>query len=214
MKTRTIILGVALVAMAVLAGCGQNGNTDIGGNNAVKHTTGEKVDITTEERFVIGQDSCYMFHMGNMNFIVKAENGYYFDLGGVLYYADENLKLTAMCDKSNCMHIRENAESIKNCKAYMGSTYMNNALQYYNDCIYFMTSGNLDTGEVFFDKNMSPVRLFYSVDKDTYSKSLCDFYGGHSSSKAVIHRGYIYYIECEKSWIVKMAARYLSLVIT
>lgn len=146
----------------------------------------------------MGQDSSYMFSLEFKNPMIKVENGYYIDINGVLYYADENLKLMAICDKPNCMHANESGENLKNCKAYISTGYLNSVLQYYNNSLYFLSWYNLSDWSTFSNESSSVAYRLYNVDGSSYNKSLCDFYDAYDTQTMLIHRGYVYYIYNKK----------------
>lgn len=159
--------------------------------NEAKNESGT---ILQEEGFMVGYDANYMFQFDcNGAAIVKAENGYYVSINSVLYYADEELNLTPLCNKPNCLHRFEELDSkgMISCKAYTGKTIAKPGLQYYDGKIYSASKYNLVAKERF--KNASGVYDgLYAFASDASSKKLIEGYESNWID-FVVHRGYIYY---------------------
>jgi len=147
-----------------------------------------------EDKFIVGYDANYMFQFDcNGAAITKAENGYYVSVNSVLYYADEELNLTPLCNKPNCLHRFEETDSFRlsSCKACTGKVISKPGIQYYDGKIYSSARVNLTTKEPF--KNASGAYDgMYAFASDGGSKKLIEGYESNWID-FVIHRGYIYY---------------------
>lgn len=147
---------------------------------------------TGKDGFVAGQDSSYMFQFDcNKNAIVKAENGYYISINSVIYYADEELNLTPLCNKPNCLHRLEttNTTNLSSCKACTGAVSLPR-LQYYDRKVYSSGQISVISGERF-ENSSGRYNGLYVFESDGSSRKLIEDFA--SSSGFVIHRGYIYY---------------------
>lgn len=147
-------------------------------------------EISYAEEFVVGQDSSYMFQMDNNgSCITKTEDGYYFRLGNVLYYADKELAaVLPVCNVITCKHMGQ-----ENCEAYLGESKMFSNIQYYNGKLYTDSSKNLsDTSELYTDeKGVGFYAKLYEISGNAQKKKALDLLKVTGISP-IIHRGYAY----------------------
>lgn len=160
--------------------------------SACKKNENKAPEITTAESYVVAQDAGYMFQENsNKSFIAKSEDGYYFLLNNIVYHADEDLNMMALCNKPNCLHALEPVEDDrKNCKGYMGSTTLAH-MYYYNDKVYVLSVEDIFKGGSFWEEGILQRRL-YRINEDGTGKELVE---GFASKLDIVlfHRGYIYY---------------------
>ena len=147
-----------------------------------------------ENKFVSGQDSSYMFQgHNNDQYIVKAENGYFFRLNGILYFGDETLDtFIPLCTQANCLHGQATTEELRyECGAYIGAPISVSSLQYYNNNIYVRSYFDLVSKE---ERNAGVIQneKIYSISSDGAKKRLLDI-DIASWVSPIFHRGYIYY---------------------
>lgn len=160
--------------------------------SACEKKADEIFEITTAESYVVGQDAGYMFQEDfNKAIVAKAEDGYYFLLNDIVYHADKDLNLMALCNKPNCLHALEPDENDKkSCKGYMGNE-MGVRISYYNNKVYVMSFEDVFKGGSFREEGILQRRL-YSINKDGTSRELMEGFAS-KQDKALFHRGYIYY---------------------
>lgn len=189
-KRSCLMLILLLCLMIITTACGKNNRSETDNEGEVNNETGI---IYEEEGFIVGQDSSYMFQFScDGGAIVKAENGYYISINSVLYYADEELNLTPLCNKPNCLHRFEEADSsnVSSCKACTGASALPR-IQYYDGKIYSSGQKDVISREPF--KNASgSYNGLYVFESDGSSRKLIDDYASNEIG-FVLHRGYIYY---------------------
>lgn len=175
MKNKLFFVCICMLALCVF-GCDKNGNGNV---------TTQGMEYTDE--FVAGQDSSYMFQMDNNGSITtRTENGYYFDLGRILYYADAELEtVLPLCTIANCKH------SGQNCEGYLGIPTLLGGIQYYNGKLYVDSQIDLNTLSTVMGKNdkESFAKLFELSDDGSEIKDLNIKVTGVTP---IIHRGYAY----------------------
>lgn len=180
-KFRAEILVVMLIIVTLLTGC----------NNTIFNSN---IDVKMEERFIVGQDHSYMFQgRNNFQYIVKAEEGYYFRLNDILYYGDEKLEtLVPLCTQPNCLHSQAPTLELKQkCGAYIGNSVSISNIQYYDKTIYITTMYDLLTKEMNAPNGLFR-NLLYAISADGSIKKKVDGYE-HKALPPIFHRGYMYY---------------------
>ncbi len=176
MIKKRLVIGICVLALCML-GCKEDKGKESG------------YSAINAEEFVAGQDSSYMFQMDNNGLLItKTEDGYYFRIGGTLYYADENLEtVLALCTKTNCQH----REAGKECEGYLGQPGLMSCLQYYNGKLYTDSEIDLITFETNIDEKTYDIYArIYEISADASEKRGLDIIS-HTVSP-IIHRGYAY----------------------
>jgi len=179
-----LITALLLCLLTITTSCSKENKSEL--------NAGENV-ATAEDKYVVGYDAGYMFQFDcNKGAIVKAENGYYISINSVIYYADEELNLTALCNKPNCLHRFEEKTfvNVSSCKACTGATEVPR-LQYYGGKLY--SSGQYDiVNEERFQNASGLYNGLYVFESDGSKRKLIESYASNETG-FVIHRGYIYY---------------------
>ncbi len=177
MKNKLFFICVCMLALCAF-GCDKKDN----GNDTTPGTE-------YPDEFVVGQDSNYMFQMDNNgSMFTKTEDGYYFDLGRILYYADAELEtVLPLCTITNCKHIGQGDA----CEGYVGISALMGGIQYYNGKLYVDSQIDLNTFSSVMGKNdKEKFGKLFEISADGSERK--DLNIKVSGVTPIIHRGYVY----------------------
>ncbi len=177
MMKRFLAAVLMTVFILSLAACDNHGGTKlptaIGGDNSVMGTDFQKnMNQSTDSL---------------MNEMCMAENGYYFQYNGMIYYIDkETSASTILCGKPECSHDNEN------CNAFVNALF----LQYYDGKLYWSHND-------YEQKNGTVTHMgerLHCMDLDGTNHSVVQQLdlvpGGDTSNyltKPIIHKGFVYF---------------------